>query len=835
MIRIFTFLLLQVSVILLSAQETQLKWTAHGTSPGVLFGEGVAVDPAGNAYFTGFFNSQYVFMGDTVTVASIRNSLYLTKVSADNQFQWTVTATADGINGVNGFKTYYTKGFVYVIGDFRGTATFGSRDFTEIVVSGNEYRSMFVAKYTENGVLEWVKTLTTDNSIGMVLTGGTHDLVVDDAGAVYVSTQFRNSVSIDGILIDDPTPDENLYNALLFKLDNNGAYQWHWNTINSGTDQGQALVLSAKNTIYVAVRYSDSLTVGGNVHAREGTGGFALLEFDLLGNYVSHKFMTTATNLSTGVRCFSMALGSEGEIYMAGSYRTDIVGGQQQFLPAANTSRSDGFLIKINPDNLQWDWAKFFGSADENDDVKGIYVMEDNTLLMAGSFKGSMLLSDGLTLNSFDESTDGFWATLFDSGQVIEAASFGGSSNEWLSQLAVTSGGDAFMIGRFQDEFRYNPEEVLFSSWNGFDYFVVKIGKPSSDTSLSEIMVDGDAVNDFDSEIFDYSYPLVALTSDVPHVSAIPNYAGAMVEIEQALSLNGTPAERTATITVTSETGTESSVYTVTFRLMSNDANLAAIYLDGDLLNDFYPDTISYTISIESFDDIPAVTADPANENAWIDISEPANTTNKENFWLVFINVTSEDQTQQKEYILKFRELSVNADLAAIFINNEPLDGFTPDSLDYIVNWFYEYEGMPMVNATAESEHAQIELTQMVAFDGNDENQTATILVTAENQIYSKTYTVYFNELVNDVAIVSEKSLMVYPNPVYNDLNVVVDDRVQRISVYNIFGQEIMTFKNPLRHLKLNMGYFPDGIYFVRLFDENQRNISSASFIKKQQ
>ncbi len=833
MIRFFTFLLLQVAALVLLSQETQLKWSAHGTSPGTLFGEGVSVDPAGNAYLTGFFNSQYVLMGDTVNVSSIRNSLFLSKVSADNKFQWTVSAVADGINGVNGFKSVYKNGFIYLVGDFRGTATFGSRDFTEITVSGNENRSMFLAKYTDNGVLEWVKTVTTDNSIGIVLTGGTHDLLVDGEGSVYVSTQFRNSVNIAGVQVDDPTPEENLYNALLFKLDANGAYQWHWNTINSGTDQGQAMALSPANTIYVAVRYSDSLTVGENVHAREGLGGFALLEFDLLGNYVSHKFMNTASNLSTGVRCFDLSIGNNGEIFMAGSYRTAITGGQGQFLDAINTSRSDGFIIKINSETYLWEWTKAMGDPGENDDIKGISILNNDTIFIAGSFKGSMVLNDELTLNSFEESTDGFWAKLNENGVVSGGASFGGGSNEWFSELAVTSAGDALMIGRFQNDFRYNPDEVLFNSWNSFDYFLIKVGEPSSDTSLSEILIDGAALNDFDAEIFGYSYPLVALTSEVPVVTAIPNYPGAVVEVEQAVSLTGTPEERTATITVTPETGDDSSVYTVTFSLMSNDANLSAIYLDGVALNDFDPETMSYLITIESFENFPAVTAEPANENATVDISDVLTiTTNKENLRHVLINVVSEDQTQQKEYVLNFREQSVNAYLAAIFVNNEPLDGFSPVTLDYIVYWPYEYEGMPLVDALVQSEHSQLAITQMVAFDGNDENQTATLEVIAENENYSKTYTVYFNEIVNDVAIVSEESQKVYPNPVQSDLNIVLNNTVQRVSLYNAFGQELAAFSRPASILTIDMSAYPDGIYFIKLSDVNQQIISTKSVLK---
>ncbi|TVQ16743.1 MAG: hypothetical protein EA361_03630, partial [Bacteroidetes bacterium] len=472
--RIFTFLiLLQLLVSGAYAQENIFEWARHVSSPNLLFGEGVSTDDEGNAIITGYFNTYLALFGDTLITESNRNSMFLAKVSPDNELLWLVTAEADGNQGVTGFKTVHKNGYIYQMGDFRGTATFGSMDFAEITLSGNEYRAMYVARYTTNGILEWVRPVTTTNSLGMVMTGGTHDMVVDDFGGVYVSTQFRNSLNFAGVPIDDPTPDENLFNALVAKLDANGAYQWHWTTINSGADQAQGMALKNNESLFFTVRYGDSLTVGDHI---ANSPGFAVVEFDLSGNYLWHQFMVTTSSISTGVRCFAVEFDDEDNIYLAGSYRTDIFWDQETGLPVVNSARSDGFVIKIDGDTRAWMWGKALGDPAENDDIRSMAFTSEGNFMLAGNFIGAMVLNDELTLTSFEESTDGFWALMDTSGEILHGESLGGSSNETLTQMALNANDEAFLIGRFQNDFRYLPNELLFSSWGSFDMFLVKIG-----------------------------------------------------------------------------------------------------------------------------------------------------------------------------------------------------------------------------------------------------------------------------------------------------------------------------------------------------------------------
>src|SRR6056297_952446 len=79
------------------SQQNLTHWINHVSSPDILFGEGVTADPEGNAYISGFFKTRLALNQDTLQVASIRNSLFFSKISPDNETIWTVTAEADGI------------------------------------------------------------------------------------------------------------------------------------------------------------------------------------------------------------------------------------------------------------------------------------------------------------------------------------------------------------------------------------------------------------------------------------------------------------------------------------------------------------------------------------------------------------------------------------------------------------------------------------------------------------------------------------------------------------------------------------------------------------------
>ena len=802
------------STLIAQAQGNQLDWITQGTGPNIIFGEGVSVDAEGNAYITGYFNTWLVIDGDTTEVESDKNTMFFARVSPGNDVQWLVTAESDSIQGVTGFKSYHKNGYVYLMGDLRGIATFHSMDFTEQQVSANEYRTMYIAKYSTNGVLEWVKTISTDNSIGMVMTGGAHDLVVDNSGAVYFSTQFRNSLNIAGTEVPDPTPEENLYNAVVAKLDANGAYQWHWTTTNSGSDLANAINIRNDDELFFTVRYADTLTVGGTVTANPGSGGFALIEFDLMGNYQWHKAMSTESSISTGVRCFGLTFDNLGDIYLGGSFRTNIFWDQETSLLIENATRSDGFIIKINGENKTWEWGKAYGDPDENADIRSLVYTSEDTFMAGGNYRGEMILNDDITLISNENSTDGYWMVLDADGVVTDGYGFGGTSNEFLSQLAVSSLNDVYMIGRFQNDFVY--DDVEFSAWGSFDFFLIKLGEPSQDASLASVEINGEPLDEFDPEVFAYLVSLPAATLDVPVVGATASDANAVVDITQAESLTGDEPERTATIFVTAADGETTQTYSIVFRLKNTDATLLSITINSEPLEDFEPDITSYDIIIDNIEVFPEITVVTADENATFEILDPVQEPGGDDWWIVEIQVTAEDPEYGLSYYLWFREVSDDATLTQINIDSVILSGFDPEVLNYEVELAPGTADTPFVEGIATSPWAEVEATQAESITGDEQERTANILVTAENGS-TLTYTVLFTLDDTSVSDLSDNSFRIYPNPAKDKIYVELSAGFEQIRLFNIAGLQVMESTGNSEKVILDVKNLPSGIYLLKL------------------
>ncbi len=703
-------------------------------------------------------------------------------------------------------------------------------DFVDQTVSSNDFRGMYIAKYTSLGVLEWVRTITTDNSIGLVLTGGAHDLAVDNAGAVYISTSFRNSINIAGTQVPDPTPGDNLFNALVTKLDANGAYQWHWNTINSGADQGQAMKIRNADELFFTVRYADSLTVGGNIHATGGMGGFALIEFNLAGNYQWHAFMTTESSIATGVRCFSMEFDDESNIYLAGSYRTGIFWDQETSLPVVNSTRSDGFIIKIDGDTKDWLWGKEFGDPDENDDIRTIAYTSHDNFVISGVFRGEMELNEDLTLESNEGSADGFWAIVDKDGDASDGFAFGGASNEVVSQMAVTPENDVYIIGRFQNDFAYG--DVEFNALGSFDFFLIKLGEASQDASLASIEINGDPLDGFDPGILSYLFSLPADAEDVPLVTASATDPDAVVIVTQAESLTGDESDRTATILVTAADGETTLTYSVIFRLKNTNAELAEIFLDGQPLAGFNPQIISYEIVIDDIENIPEITAVTADENASYEVMDPAQEPGNDDWWIAEILVTAEDPAFLMSYYLWFREISDIATLTQINIDGVILQGFDSDVLHYEVELASGTTSVPFVEGIATSPWANVETTQATSITGDEEERTASLLVTAEDGT-TLAYTVLFTMDDTSVSDMTEDYFRIYPNPAQYKIYLNLPAGFERVQLYSINGLMVMETAGYSDNGILNVESLPSGVYLLKISDTQGNTQIQRIIIRK--
>jgi len=464
---IFTIALM-IGFVNLFSQSVDFDWAATSGGTGVDFGDGVATDPDGNVFVTGTFRYSMTFLGVDFEPVSEQNTMFLAKVSPEKELEWAVTAEADGVTGAGGFKVQYHDGFVYLMGDFRGDATFFSSDLSETTMS-SVTRAMFVAKYTDTGLLEWVKKMESSHVAGIIPIGSANNFVVDDAGAVYVSTHFRVDIDIDGTLVDPEGSGGTNYHMLMVKFDALGAYQWHWNSTHPGDDRGEGLAISPDGNVTFAVRYTSSVTVNEVLYESDG-GGIVLIELEDDGTYVwDHNIITEETNRAF---LWDMTYCDDDNLYVAGAYRTTLTWDDDNVFEPVNGLRTTAFVLKVDSEGDVL-WSTHFGDPDENTNAKTVLVGSNANIYVAGEHNGTMELNEDNVVTSAG-GADIFWAVMDpDNGEFLAGDIFGGESNELFGWMAISPLNDIYFIGRYLNIFEIDGEE--YESAGSFDFFFVKM------------------------------------------------------------------------------------------------------------------------------------------------------------------------------------------------------------------------------------------------------------------------------------------------------------------------------------------------------------------------
>lgn len=192
----------------------------------------------------------------------------------------------------------------------------------------------------------------------------------------------------------------------------------------------------------------------------------------------------------------------------------------------------------------------------------------------------------------------------------------------------------------------------------------------SSNNQLKGIKINGIALVDFEPNKLAYSYTIANGTTRTPDIEVI---CGSMY---QRIKIN-TNDIKTATIVVTAENGT-STTYSIDFVEEKSDvATLKEITIEGNPADfTFDENTSSYNVSLASDTSLPMVSFSKNSDRQTATMTIGETTT---------IEVIAENGTDHNTYTINFirEEVSTNATLKEIAIDNETLPTFSPDIYEY--------------------------------------------------------------------------------------------------------------------------------------------------------
>lgn len=152
-------LILQIT----SAQLVTIDWIAEIGGSSFVNANSLYVDNSGNAYVTGFFMGE-VSIGNNTFVARGDSDIFLAKYDQNGDIKWFKQAGSNqaspNIASESGKSIAVDKaGNVYVCGIFVSRALFCD---TTVVAHGSQ--DIFLAKYCNNGKLQWVKSMGHNGS-----------------------------------------------------------------------------------------------------------------------------------------------------------------------------------------------------------------------------------------------------------------------------------------------------------------------------------------------------------------------------------------------------------------------------------------------------------------------------------------------------------------------------------------------------------------------------------------------------------------------------------------------------------------------------------------------
>ena len=365
------------------------------------------------------------------------------------------------------------SGNSYVTGSFQLDASFGSTTVTTMGIN-----DAFVAKLDSSGNVLWVENF---NSTSLESISFSFGIDSDEVGNTYTTGFFTGTVEFG----DTSLTSVGLSDVFVTKLDSNGNVIWaeQLEDTGLGLDFGLSISTDDLGNIYVTgIKDADPETdlsdISADPTSAEGEGFIAKL--DSSGNLVwTENFDSTSFSLGRDV-----ATDEVGNSYVLGNFSGDVNLGNQTLSSSGDT---DIFVTKLDSNgNVEWN-QKLGGTLSDN--ATGITLDKAGNTYITGEFEGTSTFGN-ITLTSNGD-TDAFVAKLDNSGNIVWAQSFGGTSLDSGTNITLDEQDNIYLTGSFEDTVSFGDTTFTSSSENdGFNVnngFIVKLDTDGNILSAEQL------------------------------------------------------------------------------------------------------------------------------------------------------------------------------------------------------------------------------------------------------------------------------------------------------------------------------------------------------------
>jgi len=431
------FIIFSFSFCLAQAPDWSAAVSAGGT--GNDRGVCVAMDDAGNSYVAGYFYEEATFGSITIT-SSLYKELFVAKMASDGTWLWAVGAGGSNHSGAYSIALD-AAGDAYITGEYNGSPSFGEHSLTSYGYTVD----IFVAKINSSGIWQWAVSAggTGDSEKG-------YDLVLDDAGNIYVTGLFEDTATFGSYSLTSA----GYADVFIAKLNNSGTWLSAYGAGGVYNDSGSRIGLDASNNIFITGYYSLTANFGTQQLISLGNNDDFIAKMDPSGSFLWVRS-------SEGGGASDLVIDAMGDAFIIGGCEGDATFGSITVL-------GEVFLAKINSAGT-WTWAEApaglhygYGSALTQD--------SDDNIYCTGEFQGEIIFGSN-TLQSDLGGATLFAAKLGSNLEWMWATQSAGLGDTGPNSICVNGNHAISITGSFSDDIQVGSQAL--ASAGSSDIFCV--------------------------------------------------------------------------------------------------------------------------------------------------------------------------------------------------------------------------------------------------------------------------------------------------------------------------------------------------------------------------
>jgi hypothetical protein len=303
------------------------------------------------------------------------------------------------------------SGNTWLAGHFENSIVIGPNTLTSVPSEHGSYvTTAFIGKYNSNtSTWSWMKKIALQLPAGSFNYSWINDIVIDNAGNVYLTGIYAGKVGFDAITLTS-TKSGSQYTPDMFvaKYNAGGVVQWAKSFgSKNGMDSGNGIEIDATGNLYAAGLYTNKSTSCGEQY------DINLIKLDNNGNQLWQKrYASNVTPCNGNNFTNDLALDATGNPHICGTFAGTVSFGTGSGMSVTALGAEDTFVAKINSSGVT-QWVRAAGTTG-SDQCGAVYVGTSGNVYTGGRINSNSFLtkynSTGTaqwTVNPFPGSTTG--------------------------------------------------------------------------------------------------------------------------------------------------------------------------------------------------------------------------------------------------------------------------------------------------------------------------------------------------------------------------------------------------------------------------------------------